>query len=96
MFVVTVHFVIKKGHTQSFMEAMLRQAVNSLNEEAGCLQFDVCQDPMNEDRVFLYEMYTDAAAFEEHLKTAHFLDFDKTVTPWTESKHAEQWSRLHG
>lgn len=95
MFVVTVNFEIKVEHIELFMEAMLRQARNSLENEEGCLQFDVCRDRKNENRVFLYEVYTDAAAFDEHLKTAHFLDFDKTVAPWTESKSAEQWDRVN-
>ncbi len=91
MFVVTVNFQIKKEHLEMFMAAMIRQAQNSLTREKDCLQFDVCQDRENPERVFLYEIYSDRAAFDAHLQTPHFLDFDKTVAPWTESKVAEQW-----
>ena len=94
MFVVTVSFVIEKEHIGAFREAMIRQARNSLTRESGCLQFDVCQDPAHPERFFLYELYTSDAAFEDHLKTAHFMDFDATVKPWTVAKQAEQWLRL--
>ena len=94
MFVVTVTFVIKQENLEEFMPAMTRQAHNSLTREQGCLQFDVCQDQDKLERIFLYEVYTDRAAFDAHLETAHFLDFDKTVGPWTESKEAEQWERV--
>jgi quinol monooxygenase YgiN len=31
--------------------------------------------------VFLYEVYKDRAAFEAHLKTAHFLEFAEKTRP---------------
>ena len=93
MFVVTVTFVIKRENLGEFMPVMARQAHNSLTREQGCVQFDVCQDQENPERVFLYEVYSDRDAFDVHLQTEHFLDFDKTVGPWTTSKVAEQWER---
>ena len=94
MFVVTVIFVIKPGDLDDFIPVMIRQAHNSLTREEGCLQFDVCQDRDQPERVFLYEVYSNRAAFDAHLQTTHFLDFDKTVAPWTEAKVAEQWERV--
>ena len=94
MFVVTVTFEIKKEHLETFMKAMTLQAHNSVIREHGCLQFDVCQDQQKPERIFLYEVYSDRAAFDVHLQTAHFLEFDKTVSPWTDSKIAEQWERV--
>lgn len=94
MYIVTVTFIIKSKNLDEFMAAMILQAHNSLSREPACLQFDVCQDQQNPERVFLYEVYSNRAAFDAHLQTPHFLDFDKTVAPWTESKVAEQWERL--
>ena len=96
MFVVTVNFVIKPENLDDFIPAMTRQAHNSLTREQGCLQFDVCQDRQQPERIFLYEVYTDREAFDIHLETPHFLDFDKTVGPWTVTKDVEQWERLGG
>ena len=96
MFVVTVTFVIKREYLDDFLAAMKAQAHNSLIREQGCLQFDVCSDRDAPERIFLYEVYTDRAAFDVHLQSPHFLDFDRTVAPWTAAKTAEQWQRLEG
>ena len=96
MFVVTVDFQIKAEHVAEFVEIMKKQAANSLRNEDGCLQFDVCQDPGDGARIFLYEVYKDSAAFELHLKTEHFLEFNKTVGPWTASKSDRKWERIAG
>lgn len=96
MFIVTVEFLIKQGHVSSFVEAMKKQAYNSLHNEDGCLQFDVCQDPDNERKIFLYEVYKDRISFDQHLKTDHFHEFNKSVSPWTESKNDYKWERIAG
>ncbi|MBT8345951.1 MAG: antibiotic biosynthesis monooxygenase [Desulfofustis sp.] len=94
MYIVTVKFTIKPDNVDEFTKVMKRQAQNSLNKEDGCLQFDVCQDPSDSGSFFLYEVYVDSEAFEAHLQTAHFSEFDRTVKGWTESKVAEKWNRL--
>lgn len=93
MFAVTVTFVVKKEHIDKFEEVMKTQATNSLTREVGCHHFDVCFDPSDRSRVFLYELYTDKAAFDTHLKTDHFLNFDATVKDMLVSKTAETWNR---
>ena len=91
MYAVTVNFVVKEEHIDAFESVMKKQASNSLSLEPGCHHFDVCFDQSDRKRVFLYELYTDKAAFDEHLKTAHFLDFDAKVKDWIISKTAENW-----
>jgi autoinducer 2-degrading protein len=93
MFVVTVTFVVKEERVDQFKKVMKTNAVNSLTREPGCHQFDVCFDHSDRKRVFLYELYTDEAAFADHLKTDHFLEFNKTVKDWLISKTAENWER---
>ena len=39
----------------------------------GCRRFDVIEPLGEADRVMLYEIYDDRAAFEAHVQTAHFL-----------------------
>lgn len=85
-FVVTVTFEIPAPQRQAFMQAMLDNAAQSLQREPGCLQFDVCTDPADAGSVFLYEVYTDRAAFDEHLRSAHFLAFDALTRAWVANK----------
>lgn len=81
MFAVTVTFRIKPGKLQEFLPLMHDNAATSLAEEAGCRVFDVCTDPARPDDVFLYELYASQQAFQDHLQTAHFREFDVAVAP---------------
>jgi len=94
VFTVTVRLEVDDQHLREFMDAMKKQARNSLEREKDCRQFDICVDPADPRRVFLYEIYTDRAAFEAHLETGHFLEFDRRVKDWLISKKAEFWERF--
>lgn len=93
-FVVTVQFGIAPEHYVSFMREMLINARNSRELEPGCVVFDVCEDPAQTGQVFLYEIYRDAAAFEQHKREAHFLAFDRLVTPWVQHRSVKIYSLL--
>ena len=93
MYVVTVEFVVWPQYVEEFHLAMQLQAGNSLTREPDCHQFDVCVDPQTRERIFLYEVYTDEAAFNAHLASTHFLDFDATVQNWVKSKAIQFWTR---
>ena len=54
-------------------------ALSSLNNEKGCLRFDVIK--IDESNNFmLYEIYTDKQAFLNHLSTNHYLEFKDLST----------------
>ena len=76
MFVVTVTLHLQPGAVEIFMPLIRENAAASLQAEEHCLQFDIATDPDRPHEVFLYEVYSDAAAFEYHLKTEHFARFD--------------------
>jgi quinol monooxygenase YgiN len=75
-YVIAVDFVLHPGVMKKFMPLMLENAEKSRTLEPGCDRFDVCVPAGETDRVFLYEIYHDEAAFAAHLKTPHFIDFD--------------------
>ncbi len=93
MYVITVVFEVNANHADAFATAMHENAKDSLEKEAGCHQFDVSYAPDDKTTCFLYELYTDRAAFEVHLDTAHFKSFDAKVTPWLESKSVQAYER---
>jgi len=82
MYVIIVPIQIKDGHKQEFVEAMLDDAKGSLNNEPGCLRFDVVQDAGDPNRIWLYEVYVDEAAFQAHLQAPHFIKWRDTVKGW--------------
>ena len=94
MYVIAVVFVIREGHEAQFLARVKQQAEDSLAREDDCLQFDVCADPADPKRIFLYEIYRDEAAFQHHLETEHFKDFDAAVADWVADKTVEAWHRL--
>lgn len=94
MFVVTVLFQIRPGHEAAFLPHMTANAAQSLAAEPGCLQFDVCTNPAAPAEIFLYEVYTTAAAFQDHLARPHFLAFDAAVSDMVLSKTVKTFSEV--
>lgn len=82
MYVIIVPIQIKAGFKEQFVEAMLDDAKGSVNDEPGCLRFDVIQDASDPNRIWLYEVYVDEAAFQAHLQAPHFIKWRDTVKDW--------------
>jgi len=85
-FVVLVDFKLKPGALDAFRELIDLNATASVRDEAGCRRFDVMVARGEADRVLLYEIYDDEAAFDEHCNTPHFHQFDKQSAPLVETK----------
>ncbi|MBT8155125.1 antibiotic biosynthesis monooxygenase [Epibacterium ulvae] len=94
MFAVVVTFQINPSDLAAFKPAMLANAATSLADETGCHRFDVCTDPARPHEVFLYELYTDAAAFDAHLASAHFKAFDAQVAHMIASKSVATFAKV--
>ena len=80
--VILVEFDLHPGREPEFRRLVLENAAASLRDEPGCRRFDVLTPeggPGN--RIVLYEIYDDAAAFEAHLDTPHFAAFDEATAP---------------
>jgi len=75
-FVIVVDFKIKPGEMQAFRRLIDENAKASVKDEPGCGRFDVLANRKDADRVLLYEIYDDRAAFDAHLKTPHFAVFN--------------------
>lgn len=77
-YAITVEFKLKPGCMDEFLALVRDNAAASVRDEAGCSRFDVLvpRDSGRRDTVTLYEIYADRAAFDVHLATRHFLDFD--------------------
>lgn len=93
MYIVAVQFELYPEHSESFKEAVLKNAAASEQTEPGCHQFDVC---FNQDgtRCFLYEMYDDEAAFGAHRASAHFKVFAETTQSMVIEKRLEIYERV--
>ena len=82
--VVTIQ--IKPEFRDAFMEAMLDDARGSVQNEPGCLRFDVVEDTEDSNRIHLYEVYRDDAAIAAHREAPHYLKWRETVKDWHDAE----------
>ncbi len=82
--VILVEIATKPGAAPAFDGIIVANASASRGEP-GCRRFDVCSDPAAPDRVTLYEIYDDEAAFEAHMRTPHYLEFAAAAKPLIDS-----------
>ena len=94
MYAVVVSFTLKPGAAKTFMPLMYENAQASLRDEPGCHQFDVATNVDTPDEVFLYELYTDASAFESHLTTPHFISFDAAAADFIATKTVSTYNKV--
>ena len=82
MHVVIAPIQIKAGYKDQFIKELIEDARGSVNEEPGCLRFDVIQDANDPNRIWLYGVYRDEAAFQTHTQAPHFIKFRDTSADW--------------
>ncbi len=81
LFAITVDFTLQPGSLKAFRTLIDRNAKDSCADEPGCRRFDVLVPENTTDRVFLYEIYDDRAAFDAHIKTRHYDVFNRESAP---------------
>lgn len=96
MYVVAVDITVKPGQMAAFLPIMQTNATASRQTEPGCQRFDVCVSDAEPDKVFLYEVYDDAAAFAAHKATDHFATFEREGGPLMADKTAQIWTIANG
>ena len=75
MFVQLVHIKVKPGRVEDFLR-VFRVNYEGTIQEPGNFRFDVLQDPRDETRFVIYEVFESEGAVGEHRKTVHY---EKTV-----------------
>lgn len=94
MFAVCVTFQVVPGKMEAFLPLMLWNAATSRQQEAGCHRFDVLTDESKPDQVFLYELYTDRAAFDDHRESPHFKSFSAATDGMIAGKELATWDTV--
>lgn len=80
-YVVLAQFEVKAGKLAEMVEAAKVDAKASVANEPGCRRFDVLVPRDGAERVVLYEIYDDEAAFQAHLETPHLKQFRDSIGP---------------
>jgi (4S)-4-hydroxy-5-phosphonooxypentane-2,3-dione isomerase len=85
-FAIIVDFCLAPGALAAFRRLLDENARISAEVEPGCRRFDVLEPQGQADRVLLYEIYADEAAFDDHMRSAHFIRFDSESAPFVIAK----------
>ena len=72
MYCIIVKVELNPGTRARFLEAMLENARSSVSDEPGCMVFDVLEAREEADTFYLYEIYTDQDALQDHKQTTHY------------------------
>ncbi len=75
MYVIVAELKIQPDKVEAFGRLSDQQAKNSVELEEGCHRFDVCQDESDSSNFLFYEVYSDKAAYDRHMKADHFTKF---------------------
>jgi len=86
VYVIIVEFNLSENSFKESLEMILLNAKTSLDKETGCHVFDVNVSGEVDNKVLLYEVYENEIAFEHHLSSNHFIDFDRKILPNVISK----------
>jgi quinol monooxygenase YgiN len=86
---ILAYLTAKPGMEAKFQEAMTAQAGRCLANEPGCLQFDVVQDPKDQTRFVMLEVYKDDDAIKAHQESQHFKDFRPVVSELVAERKVE-------
>ncbi len=81
MYIACVHVHVKPENCDSFIEATLENARNTVREP-GALRFDVIRQADDPNRFILYEVYRNEAGAKAHKETAHYGKWRETVADW--------------
>jgi (4S)-4-hydroxy-5-phosphonooxypentane-2,3-dione isomerase len=89
-----VEFELKPENVQRFHALIAENARASVANEPGCRQFDVVRPQDAPNRIMLYEVYDDLAAFEAHIKMPHVAAFFAEAKPMIVEQKARRCDRL--
>lgn len=82
MLALLVAIKIKPGYRDKFVDELMSDARGSVNDEPGCLRFDVLQDSADPNSIYLYEVYKDEKALEAHREAPHYKKWREAVKDW--------------
>ena len=95
-YTILVEFSLRDGALDQFLPLIEGNATASIRDEPGCERFDVLVPAGERDRVLLYEIYSDLAAFERHSEQPHYHEFARRAEPMVRSKRVTVLGLMNG
>mmetsp|Transcript_4915 Transcript_4915/g.11698 ORF Transcript_4915/g.11698 Transcript_4915/m.11698 type:complete len:262 (-) Transcript_4915:561-1346(-) len=79
LFALNLQCTVRPEIRNEWLKHIQEDQLCSRRDEPGCLQFVLGQDVDDENTFYLFELYTNSEAFQDHCKTPHFEVYDKFV-----------------
>lgn len=92
---LVVELETRAGQRDAFVARALEHRDNVFANEPGCLRFDVMTSDEEADKVFLYEVYADAAALETHFNTDHMKAYREDTGPMLAGRKRNRCTLAH-
>ena len=80
--VLHLELVVKPEHRAEFLDALWEDANGALDNEEGCLRFDVTVDSQDANRIVLFEVYRDAEARKVHRAAPYLKRMGAGLETW--------------
>ncbi|MBI3030038.1 MAG: antibiotic biosynthesis monooxygenase [Candidatus Rokubacteria bacterium] len=93
MYVLLAELKIQPDEVEAFGRVIDRQAKDSVEREKDCHQFDVCQQETDPSVFLLYEIYSDKAAFDQHMKMPYTTQFFTEANPMIANRNIRGFKR---
>jgi quinol monooxygenase YgiN len=84
--VLVVEYNIKPECRDAYLARIRRHRRDVLANEPGCKAFNILTTEEDPNRVLLYEVYADAAAFDAHGKTPYMANYRTETEPMAASR----------
>jgi quinol monooxygenase YgiN len=88
---MTLTYEVEAGDLALFRAAVMKQAANSLDREAGCMRFEVSFGIDRATRCFVYAVFENGEALDQHLASDHFHMFEELARPWIITRIEQTW-----
>jgi (4S)-4-hydroxy-5-phosphonooxypentane-2,3-dione isomerase len=83
---------VVEGQRDRLLSLLMAHKARSLKDEPGTLQFEVLVPREDDAKLFVYEVYRDDAAFEEHRNAASIAQFRKEADGMFEKIHGTRYT----
>jgi autoinducer 2-degrading protein len=86
MYLVLVFLEAKPEHREAVRAALAIYRRACLDNEPGCVKFEIGVDPVDPASFLIYEVFRDEAAHKAHRELQHYSDYRLLLDPWTKSR----------
>jgi (4S)-4-hydroxy-5-phosphonooxypentane-2,3-dione isomerase len=79
LYINAVDIDVVPGQIENYLAAIEEVGAAAIKTEPGCSEFDITISQKDPNRLFIFEVYDNAAAFDAHLKSDHYKKYAAAV-----------------